>query len=700
VSLRDSLELVLPALPAELVSAEVIPWLRAVAGVLPPVHRAGFECRLAENEHEVDLQQGIFAGDGEPARLARFLAHAGPVNDAWSGVQQIAERWSAPDDSLHGAIDELWLELDAAPGDAGAVVALSDARPSVFAVLERAGPDSLPIARELVQMLVGGEESAALDGALTRCSLACPESAWVSHVGVMLGRSLPAMRVHVSGLPVREFTGYLIRIGWAGEAEEVASFTQALLDYGDWAVVCLDILVDQIVRVGVECFIAEKRGLDPRWRPLLERLTELGLSSPDKADALLRWPATLTPLDSPGRWPEDLIAQSLTEPEDTLGAFDRRLSHVKLTFVPGQPVTAKAYFGYGHIWKRAQPAVEAVAEPAVRPAATADDAVNVAVDWLLAARHQGGWWRDFAATPAVGFSDEWVTAYVGDALAGAALPRARDAATDALGLLLTRRRSGDGWGFNAQLPVDGDATTWALRLAQSVGHSELDRFAAARRLLSELTAPDGGVTSYPANAAPEVDRMVLAGGSYDGWTNAHLCITGPAARLGLDSSTATYLRASQNRDGSWSSYWWPDDEYATAWAVEALARSAQDDPAVAAAVAWCVGRIAADGAVRRRADGQPAVFPTALALYAMRVGGTRGRRDGWVAATERAERWLLAHQRQDGSWEPSARMRVPAPSVHDPSASPEQILREVGDSGVWTAATVVAALAAGQSSRR
>lgn len=194
--------------------------------------------------------------------------------------------------------------------------------------------------------------------------------------------------------------------------------------------------------------------------------------------------------------------------------------------------------------------------------------------------------------------------------------------------------------------------------------------------------------------------MVLVGGSYGGWTNAHLCITAPAARLGLNSSTATYLRASQSRAGSWSSYWWSDDEYATAWAVEALARSATNDPAVAAAVAWCVARIADDGAVRSSAEGQPAVFPTALALCAIRIGGSRGRHDDWVAAADRAERWLLEHQLRDGSWAPSARMRVPAPSVHDPSAAPEQILRDVGDSGVWTTATVVAALSAGQSSRR
>ena len=146
------------------------------------------------------------------------------------------------------------------------------------------GADALPIARERSCGCSSATRSrAALDRALTRCSLACPEPARISHVGVMLGRSLPAMRVHVRGVPLRELAGYLGRIGWVGDPEEIASLARALLDYGDWVVVCLDILADQVVRVGLECFFAEKRGLDPRWRPLLERLTDLGLSSADKA---------------------------------------------------------------------------------------------------------------------------------------------------------------------------------------------------------------------------------------------------------------------------------------------------------------------------------------------------------------------------------------------------------------------------------
>ncbi len=351
-SLLDSLELVLPSLPAALVRPEAKPWLVAMASVLPPVHHAGFECRLGATETTVDLQQGVFATHGEPARLARFLAQAGPTNETWASVRRLAERWSTPGDPLHRGVDEIWLELDAPADISPDALVLDAARPSVFAVVERAGREALPVAREVVGTLVTGDDVRVVDDTLTKCSLACPEPARISHVGVMLGRSVPALRVHVRELPPQAIEAYLARIGWKTEREEVASLAAALLEYGDWVVVCLDIVGDEVSRLGLECFFSRKHGLDPRWRPLLERLTALGVSSADKARALLDWPDTLTPLDSPGPWPEDLIAQSLTQPEDALSLLDRRLSHVKLTFAPDQAVTAKAYFGYVHVWMR------------------------------------------------------------------------------------------------------------------------------------------------------------------------------------------------------------------------------------------------------------------------------------------------------------------------------------------------------------
>jgi hypothetical protein len=355
-SLGDSLELMRSSVPTELVGPEAWPWLASVAAVLPPLHHAGFECRLGATETAVDLQQVIFAIDGEPHRLARFLAQAESTNEAWARVQELAERWSAPDDPLHGGIDEIWLELDAPLGVEGGALALGDARPSVFGVFERAEIEALPIASELLGVLVSDTELPALEATVRRVSLTCPRPARISHIGVMLGRSPPGLRVHVRHLPLQEIDGFLAGVGWRGDRAELVSLATALLDHGDWLVVCLDVLGDQVLRVGLECFFTRKHGLDPRWPGLLEHLTALGLSSAEKAGALLTWPGTLTPLNSSRPWPDDLIAQSLTQPEDSLSLIDRRLSHVKLTFAPGHAVSAKAYFWYVHAFARGAPA--------------------------------------------------------------------------------------------------------------------------------------------------------------------------------------------------------------------------------------------------------------------------------------------------------------------------------------------------------
>ena len=70
-----------------------MPTLRSLAGVLPPRHLAGLECRLHADDGRVDFQQGILASDvTEPARLLRFLETNASLGEAWHRVRAFVRR--------------------------------------------------------------------------------------------------------------------------------------------------------------------------------------------------------------------------------------------------------------------------------------------------------------------------------------------------------------------------------------------------------------------------------------------------------------------------------------------------------------------------------------------------------------------------------------------------------------------------------
>ena len=96
--------------------------MRVVADLLPPVHRAGFECRLAPDDDRVDLQQGIVPSSWEPAAVAALAEQFAQRGDedarcAWARVRQFCEGWQDPARQLCEQVNELWLELDVAAPD-------------------------------------------------------------------------------------------------------------------------------------------------------------------------------------------------------------------------------------------------------------------------------------------------------------------------------------------------------------------------------------------------------------------------------------------------------------------------------------------------------------------------------------------------------------------------------------------------------
>jgi hypothetical protein len=284
-------------------------------------------------------------------------------------------------------------------------------------------------------------------------------------------------------------------------------------------------------------------------------------------------------------------------------------------------------------------------------ARTPEDARAVGTAFLVERQSPEGLWSDFLLAP--GLSDEWVTGYVGDRISGE--PGTRDALDRAWQALSTRcrERSGVGWGYNVHVPQDADSTSWALRLANRLGHGSDVVAVAARESLVHFVHPDGMLGTY--GATDEIRRFIGASPTLDfrGWTASHACVT--AAAAGIDGLVdPAVLLAAQRPDGRWQSYWWASDSFATALTVESLLPYPAAAPALVRAGDWALSALTAD---------RLTAFERANLLLVAALTGRSG--EAPVGAAVRALTFTML---PDGSWAPGALLRVPHPEDTDPDA--------------------------------
>jgi hypothetical protein len=652
-SLADTLELMLPGVPEELVGAETRPALCALARGLAPVHYCGFEVRLGESG-EVDLQQCFSSRNGAISGLPERLLELTRRDGMRAGV---------------------WLELD---GPAGS--------PSWLLGFERTASraERLELARAV-----------GLSAAAVRCFEACPAGADVAHIGLMVRDPSPYVRLQVMPVEPEELGAYLRAVGWEHDPAEAVEVARALRPHADRLALCLDVAEEVGRRLGFEAAVDRSPSDDERWPALLGFLVDRGLCTPAKRDALLAWPRVVTPADVP--WAAGLAAASLLRAADTFSSLERRLSHVKVVLEPGVPAHAKAYFGYEHRWRR-----PALAEPEVtkttgvrRRGRGRDDAVAAAISFLLASRDRSGCWHEFSGAlgdcdgwrSMAGGSDEWATAFVAVALAGTGTRDAVAAARRAWTVLAERRLPAAGWGYNRLLPVDADSTSWTLRLAGVTGAAGSRPAQAARGVVADHRLADGGVSSYTPASCPRPgdERLASPDGSYAGWCErSHACVTAATALTG-DLHALAFLRGAQRAGGSWRSYWWSGDEYATAFAAEALAATGRDDDRgrVERAAEWAAARIGPDGSV----GSSP--FATALAIRTMQQAPGAAPAPFLSIALA----WLAAEQEDDGGWRASAALVSPRPDLADRELGLVAPITVLDDGRTFATAVALAALA-------
>ncbi|MGQ0703487.1 MAG: hypothetical protein ACT4PM_10190 [Gemmatimonadales bacterium] len=712
-TLADSLDLVVPWLDSELVDPETLAKLRLVAELLPPVARAGFECRLDPDARQVDLQQGISSGNGELAVLQAVLdaANQAERHPGWAAVQRVCSACQIPDSPLAKGVSELWLEVDFPGGSVDQVYHLA---PSIFVRLRPASAGqggSGALAREVIGVLGSGPGQAPAFAALTACADACPEGAWISHVGAMLGRTAGGFRIHVSGLRLDRMERFLEQVGWPGDGSSIRRLAGELFEIVDSIIVCLDIGERIGPLIGFECVFSLPRETDPRVGRLLDYLISQHLCSPAKRDALLRWPGRISPPETALPWPDHLLILGLQQPAQRLGFLERRWSHIKLTCDPGGPRLAKAYFGFHHGWSVAgEPAQRSApprpqrrafgAAPVARPVeAHLPEASHKAVGYLEDLRSQSGLWREFFTGAPRGMpgrtlyqaSDEWVSAYVGWALANCSEQRARVIADEVWNLLLARRLAESGWGYNARILPDADSTLGTLRFARALGLAGSNRLTAAREFVLTHECADGGIACYRIEDSARLSLDYGVPGPWDGWCAPSVSISAAAVTLSVGTRTLNYLLARQRSDGSWTDYWWEDDEVTTALAIEGLlARSRPEcQRAIVKAVRWMSERI------QPEAGSLGSAFATALRIQ----GLARTRKAGYrTPDLLPALRWLLELQQPDGGFPASARLLAPPQDQLDRHVSPATVVSSLDHDAIYTTATALAAFNAVQDS--
>ncbi len=289
------------------------------------------------------------------------------------------------------------------------------------------------------------------------------------------------------------------------------------------------------------------------------------------------------------------------------------------------------------------------------------DAIQHGCHALIDAQKSCGCWEDYQLP--VGKSDQWVTAYVGLALAEAYKVIGDDrilvSACKALDWLLKQRRLQGGIGYNGSIEADADSTAQLVLFTLAVGGDPLPE---DLHFLHIHQKPDGGFTTFRCRE--------------DAWGQSHPCVTGVVARaLTLagfpydNVGVHRYLSTCLGDDGLWPSYWWLSPAYASFFNMLYLSEDIASTNAIMAKEQPCV------------------LAPNNIMDLALCLGLLR-----WIEVEPLVkEKWLsvlLSLQNINGLWPSSRTLRVTNWECYKPWEQPEGKLYE-DELGLMTTATVI-----------
>ena len=158
--------------------------------------------------------------------------------------------------------------------------------------------------------------------------------------------------------------------------------------------------------------------------------------------------------------------------------------------------------------------------------------------------------------------------------------------------------------------------------------------------------------------------------SLSGWLAPVECVSAVALYVlslfpesaDLLEKTALFLSNRRNYvNGSWKSYWWSSDIYATAFAVRAFRKIDKFKEYAILGSEWLINQQNKNGYWSHSVKNQSSPFYTALACLAlMEVDFNK-----YQKAIGTAMDWLLNNQTEDGSWSSGRILRIPSSDIFE-----------------------------------
>lgn len=289
----------------------------------------------------------------------------------------------------------------------------------------------------------------------------------------------------------------------------------------------------------------------------------------------------------------------------------------------------------------------------------AEKAKSLSLKFLKTNLKEDSNWEDFLTN--AGYGKNWITGYVLSMIAE----------IDASPLFLQKPFKyllSSGGRYNNHIVKDCDSTNFLIKTLILLQESVTEELTEEWLLFSK---GDGGWATYYEDSIKKAMRMPLAS-DFSGWFSSQPCVSAVAGWVAKDllnnnkiatafQKTIEFLNKTQNNNGSWTSYWWTENIYATAYAILALLNIDYEYESINNAVSYLLNLQNTDGSWNNK--NIKSCFYSALALKALMSVQLKDKKNDFNKEIQAGVNWLISTQCTDGSWPTSRILQLPSPEI-------------------------------------